>query len=93
MNSFLKRYLDINIFSVSGHLSKFVLPFTCLVAPVGIYMVYFFKGRPKNLPPGPYGYPYIGSLLELSDETLAVDFRRLGDKYGDIFCLWMGAGK
>ena len=42
--------------------------------------------RPRNLPPGPIGLPVIGAAYKLSSE-MHNDFLRMGDKYGDVFCM------
>ena len=62
-----------------------------VAAPIALYGIHFFN-RPQNLPPGPYGYPYIGSMMEFTNDITG-DFQRLGKKYGNIFCLWTGANK
>ena len=62
-----------------------------VATPALIYAAHFFH-RPPNFPPGPYGYPYIGSALELTGDV-SEDLLRLGKKYGDLYCLWTGANK
>lgn len=64
---------------------------TLFGSAAALYAIYFLK-RPRNLPPGPWGYPYIGSWLELTG-NVTEDLKRLGDKYGDPCCVWMGADK
>ena len=54
-------------------------------AVVGVAL-YRVLNTPRGLPPGPWGWPVIGSMGELSDE-MHLDFVRLGKKYGDIFSL------
>ena len=61
------------------------------LASIAAYGLYFVK-RPQNLPPGPCGYPYIGSSREFTSDT-QVDLKRLSEKYGDIFCLWIGGNR
>ncbi len=42
---------------------------------------------PRNLPPGPYGPPFIGAVHQLGSEKYYEDFDRLGKKYGDIYSI------
>ena len=42
--------------------------------------------RPRNLPPGPRGWPIVGSLSEIGDD-IHLDGIRLQEKYGDIVCV------
>ncbi len=46
--------------------------------------------RPSNLPPGPWGWPIIGALFEVSEDTIHEDLIRLGNKYGEIFSIRTG---
>ncbi|XP_070570909.1 steroid 17-alpha-hydroxylase/17,20 lyase-like [Ptychodera flava] len=46
--------------------------------------------RPTGMPPGPRGYPVVGSLFSLS-ENMHLDFIELGKKYGDIFTIKLGS--
>ena len=51
-----------------------------------ISTIFFFR----NLPPGPRGWPFIGGLLELSNE-LHEDFIKFGDKYkSDVVSVYFG---
>lgn len=56
------------------------------------YGLWFLK-RPRNLPPGPYGYPLIGSSPIFSSNDFTGELVKLGEKYGDIFCLWLGGNR
>ena len=63
---------------------------TVFVTGALIYGAWFFK-RPRNLPPGPYGYPVLG-CLPLFGKGLSF-FKTLNDKYGDIFTFWLGGNR
>lgn len=56
---------------------------------VGLSIVYYYASRPRNLPPGPIGFPFIGSPHLFGDDVNH-DFDRLSKKYGDIYTLFMG---
>ena len=55
---------------------------------VALYGIWFLK-RPKNLPPGPYGYPFMGSLY-LVTPSPGEPLSQLAKQYGDLFTLWTG---
>ncbi len=46
----------------------------------------------RNLPPGPWSVPVLGSLpfLGMWDKDVHLAMVRLGKKYGDIFHFWIG---
>ncbi|KAG8288509.1 hypothetical protein J6590_016632 [Homalodisca vitripennis] len=44
----------------------------------------------RDLPPGPWGLPVLGSLLQLSPTTPYTSLTQLADKYGPIYSLQMG---
>ena len=70
-------------------LSKFVdnhRILTAITAGLLLYGAWFFK-RPKNLPPGPYGYPIVGCSPMIENALQSSSFR---EKYGDIICFWLG---
>ncbi|XP_002730828.1 steroid 17-alpha-hydroxylase/17,20 lyase-like [Saccoglossus kowalevskii] len=46
--------------------------------------------RPSGMPPGPRGFPIIGSMLSLT-ENLYLDFLQLAKEYGDIFTIKIGS--
>ncbi|XP_033742964.1 cytochrome P450 2B1-like [Pecten maximus] len=45
---------------------------------------------PANLPPGPTGYPVIGSILLFRKGNVLELFRKLRAQYGDVFSLTLG---
>ena len=55
-------------------------------AVVGMTL-YRVLNRPRGLPPGPWGWPVIGAITELSDQ-MHEDCVRLGKKYGDVFSFY-----
>nr|XP_002730849.1 PREDICTED: steroid 17-alpha-hydroxylase/17,20 lyase-like [Saccoglossus kowalevskii] len=46
--------------------------------------------RPSGMPPGPRGFPIIGSMLSLTD-NLHLDFLQMAKEYGDIFTIKLGS--
>lgn len=46
--------------------------------------------RQRNLPPGPYGLPLLGSLLLMKTGKPTEVFRRLRRQYGDVFSVQLG---
>ncbi|KAK8933936.1 Premnaspirodiene oxygenase [Platanthera zijinensis] len=56
--------------------------------------IIFFHGRTKNtkqLPPGPWKLPFLGSIHQLlTREQAHHRFHRLSKQYGDLFCIKLG---
>ena len=44
----------------------------------------------KNLPPGPWGFPFIGAVHQIGYEGHK-ESARLRKKYGDVFSLWLSS--
>ncbi|KAK3101810.1 hypothetical protein FSP39_006532 [Pinctada imbricata] len=44
----------------------------------------------RNLPPGPRGFPLIGSIIEMKSKDRTEDFARLRKQYGDVFYIKLG---
>ena len=63
---------------------------SCAASAV-LYGLWFFK-RPRNMPPGPYGYPLVGSQLAFG-EAIKDCFKALREKYGDIITMWLGGNR
>ncbi|XP_059840290.1 cytochrome P450 2J2-like [Hypanus sabinus] len=45
---------------------------------------------PKNFPPGPFGLPFFGNMLQLDLKQPHLQFCKFAEKYGDIFSLRIG---
>ncbi|XP_038059763.1 cytochrome P450 2J6-like [Patiria miniata] len=65
---------------------------TVLLCVAVLLVLRWFLGRPKNLPPGPWGFPLIGSVLAIGREIRrGVEphdlFMRYAAKYGPVFRL------
>jgi hypothetical protein len=64
-----------------------------LVGLVVLLLVLWLKNRPKNLPPGPFQWPVIGSLpdLVLNNASDPLEyFRHNNKKYNGLFTLKLG---
>ncbi|XP_021360956.1 cytochrome P450 2B5-like [Mizuhopecten yessoensis] len=62
-----------------------------IVAVLLILMVSRSLQWPANVPPGPTGYPIVGSILLLSGKKKPKEtFRQLRVKFGDVFSLTLG---
>ncbi|KAF3775623.1 putative cytochrome P450 508A4 [Nymphaea thermarum] len=60
----------------------------CVVLPCA-YLFHLVSRKTSNLPPGPVGWPLLGSLLQLHglpNEALA----RLSKQYGPLMTVWLG---
>ncbi|XP_071784167.1 cytochrome P450 2U1-like [Asterias amurensis] len=60
-----------------------------------IFLVVFLLGlywirRPRNLPPGPLGLPFVGSMLALRNAPAHVVFTDWSKIYGDVISVRMG---
>ena len=51
---------------------------------------YIKRKASPNLPPGPRGWPLVGSMFSLSDRW-HVDFMNMREQYGDVFCFYLGS--
>lgn len=59
------------------------------VALIAIYLLMRFVTTPKNLPPGPFAWPIIGSL-HLIGPYPQRSLARLAEKYGPLISVWFG---
>ncbi|KAJ8336609.1 hypothetical protein SKAU_G00378290 [Synaphobranchus kaupii] len=50
----------------------------------------FRTRRPKNFPPGPRPLPIFGNLLQLNLVDLLNDFRKLSERYGKVYSIYIG---
>ncbi|GAB6030775.1 hypothetical protein CHUAL_007623 [Chamberlinius hualienensis] len=53
-------------------------------------IAYWYLSRPKNLPPGTAGLPIVGYMPFIS-EYQHETFKKLGQKYGNLFHLYLGS--
>ncbi|CAG7819689.1 unnamed protein product [Allacma fusca] len=71
------------------------LQLALLVASV--FALYFFlkPRRPKNFPPGPPGYPIIGSIPYLMklDSTITGGMTKMGENFGPVSSAFMGKNR
>ena len=51
-------------------------------------MVLLFKSRGRNLPPGPAGWPFIGTLGILGPD-MYINLQQMGEQYGDVFSFYI----
>ncbi|XP_017579851.1 cytochrome P450 2F2-like [Pygocentrus nattereri] len=62
---------------------------------IWIFILLFFLfvriQRPKNFPPGPRPAPIFGNLFELNITNPLKDFKRLAERYGNVYSLYFGA--
>ncbi|KAI8513698.1 hypothetical protein Bbelb_080220 [Branchiostoma belcheri] len=64
---------------------------TFLLAVCACLLTYLYLQRPRNLPPGPRGWPLIGNLPMLAkSDFLPATFTELSKQYGDVMTIWIG---
>lgn len=70
------------IWSTFDSLKLFLIAI-CIIA------ISFYK-KYKNLPPGPWGLPFVGYLYSIINENVHYKYLDLSRKYGKIFSLKLG---
>ncbi|XP_066290199.1 cytochrome P450 2U1-like [Branchiostoma lanceolatum] len=64
---------------------------TFLVAACTCLLTYLYLQRPKNLPPGPWGWPLLGNIPMLAKcAFVPATFTELSKQYGDVMTVWIG---
>ncbi|XP_019642652.1 PREDICTED: cytochrome P450 2U1-like [Branchiostoma belcheri] len=64
---------------------------TFLLAVCACLLTYLYLQRPRNLPPGPRGWPLVGNLPMLAkSDFLPATFTELSKQYGDVMTIWIG---
>ncbi|CAH1246012.1 CYP1A1 [Branchiostoma lanceolatum] len=62
---------------------------TCLLASCVCLLTYLYLQRPRNLPPGPRGWPLVGNLPMLAKSAFVpATFTELSKQYGDVMTIW-----
>ncbi|XP_019646726.1 PREDICTED: cytochrome P450 2C15-like [Branchiostoma belcheri] len=62
-----------------------------LVLLLLLLLTYYYSRRPRNLPPGPWSWPVVGSLPSLAwSKNLHLDFMEWQKKYGPVTYFRMG---
>ncbi|KAG5829939.1 hypothetical protein ANANG_G00320240, partial [Anguilla anguilla] len=51
----------------------------------------FRTRRPKNFPPGPWPVPIFGNLLQLNLVNPLDDLRKLSERYGKVYSIYIGS--
>ncbi|XP_078602690.1 cytochrome P450 2D4-like [Branchiostoma floridae x Branchiostoma japonicum] len=65
---------------------------TFLVAACVCLLTYLYLQRPRNLPPGPRGWPILGNMPMLAkSDFLPATFTELATQYGDVMTIWTGS--
>lgn len=65
---------------------------TCISAvclPILLLLYRQFVDRAYKLPPGPKGWPVLGTIFKISPKTAHQDYTRLSRDYGDVTCFTM----
>ncbi|XP_070569823.1 steroid 17-alpha-hydroxylase/17,20 lyase-like [Ptychodera flava] len=72
--------------NVFGDFVTFLLLLLSIMVLLSAWSLY----RPPGMPPGPRGFPVVGSLFSLTG-NMHLDFIELGKKYGGIFTIKLGS--
>ncbi|XP_077990650.1 cytochrome P450 2U1-like [Glandiceps talaboti] len=63
-----------------------------LLATIMLVIVFLIsRWRRPNLPPGPTGWPILGSLPFLAGKQMDITLTELGRKYGDVYSIMFGS--
>eukprot|EP00058_Branchiostoma_floridae_P013205 XP_002598693.1 hypothetical protein BRAFLDRAFT_250482 [Branchiostoma floridae] len=76
--------------SLIENIAGFVNLQTVLVLLVVLLMTYVYVTRPRNLPPGPWGWPIVGNLYTLSKGNIHLTLSKWRKKYGAIVFFKIG---
>ncbi|XP_035678343.1 cytochrome P450 2U1-like [Branchiostoma floridae] len=64
---------------------------TILVAACACLLTFLYLQWPKNLPPGPWGWPLLGNIPMLAKcAFVPATFTELSKQYGDVMTVWIG---
>ncbi|XP_077990656.1 cytochrome P450 2J6-like [Glandiceps talaboti] len=62
-----------------------------LAAVVLVILILISRQNRPNLPPGPTGWPILGSLPFLAGKQMDITLTELGRKYGDVYSIMLGS--
>ncbi|XP_069498171.1 cytochrome P450 2J2-like [Ambystoma mexicanum] len=85
--------MELSVLSVAAFLLEQVtVANTLLFLAVFLFAADHIKRRvPKNFPPGPHGWPFVGSLIHMAFSEPHTSIRKFSEKYGDVFSLQLGS--
>uniref|UniRef100_A0A0D6QS09 Cytochrome P450 n=1 Tax=Araucaria cunninghamii TaxID=56994 RepID=A0A0D6QS09_ARACU len=65
-----------------------LLLFTALLLP---FLLLRKRNKTYQLPPGPSGWPIVGNLLQIANQTIQVYLQKLHQQYGPIYTVRLGS--
>ncbi|XP_033110562.1 cytochrome P450 2U1-like [Anneissia japonica] len=74
---------------LSSNPAQFVLVFTTSILVVIVLVQRWSKNRMQNLPPSPWGLPFLGNILSIG-ENPHLTFMEMAKVYGNVFSVRMG---
>ncbi|XP_035687382.1 cytochrome P450 2U1-like [Branchiostoma floridae] len=78
----------LEVMTVSRHFGDLPL---FLAATCVCLLTYLYLQRPRNLPPGPRGWPLLGNIPMVAKSAfLPATLAELSKRYGDVMTIWMG---
>ncbi|XP_077862966.1 cytochrome P450 1A5-like [Saccoglossus kowalevskii] len=79
-------YILHNIFDILNTPTNVILLLLVFIITYGLFSL----RKPSEFPPGPMGYPFIGSMIDLMKEP-HLTLTKYGKKYGDVFTMKIGS--
>ncbi|XP_048362064.1 cytochrome P450 2J2-like isoform X2 [Sphaerodactylus townsendi] len=78
---------------VLSALREVMAPFPALLLFLAVLLIvanYRKSRRPKDFPPGPQPFPFVGNILQLTYKNPLLGMQKLEEKYGKIFSMQIG---
>ncbi|XP_077869938.1 cytochrome P450 1A5-like [Saccoglossus kowalevskii] len=79
-------YILHNIFDILNTPTNVILLLLVFIITYGLFSL----RKPSGFPPGPMGYPFIGSMMDLVNDP-HLTLVNYGKKYGDVFTMKIGS--
>ncbi|XP_077862887.1 cytochrome P450 1A5-like [Saccoglossus kowalevskii] len=79
-------YILHNIFDILNTPTNVILLLLVFIITYGLFSL----RKPSGFPPGPMGYPFIGSMIDLMNDP-HLTLVNYGKKYGDVFTMKIGS--